>query len=259
MYLQGILFEKTTRQADYMAITAVLSVNDQKASQLMSGALKVFLSERVQGRGGNAETSAPQGRKRKKQKSKSNAGASRDHDDHAHINDNDVIEEPVADAIENTSSHEQVMLVMLQQLNNAFRERLGGKRAVFNTAVQRSLALDAPRTMKELDEITVSGVSVPMKKKYGKYLIQAVGQVDAFVEKHSSHLDTMVDSFELDVDAILGPRIMTAREIQTQPTPGKEGGLDWGESDDDWEIMPSENAENDDGGGWNHVSRTHEY
>lgn len=241
-----------------MSITAVLSVNDKKASQLASGALRVFLSERVPGREGNAELSAPaQERQRKKQKSKSKAGASDLNIDRI---DTVVLDDPVADAIENTSSREQVMLVMLQQLNNAFRERLAGvKRAVFNTVVQRGLAETAPRTMEELDRITVSGVSVPMKKKYGKYLIQAVAQVDAFIGKHSSHLDTMVDSFELDVDAILGPKIMTASEIQTQPTPGREGGLDWGESDDDWEIMPSENPDDDGDGPWNHVSRPNEF
>lgn len=166
----------------------------------------------------------------------------------------------MTDAIESTSSHEQVMLLMLQQLNNAFRERLAGvKRAVFNTVVQRDLASSAPRTIEELEKITVSGFSVTMKKKYGKYLVQAVSQVDAFIEKHSTNLDAVLDSFELDVDSILGPRIMTASEInQTEPTPPRQGGLDWGESDDDWEIMPSENPD-DTEGPWNHVLRSNEF
>ena len=241
-----------------MAITAVLSVNENKARQLSCGALKVFLSERVPGKDNNAPTSARKGRKKGNQKSRSNPGAS-------NVNScidlvDDDIEEPVADAIESTSSHEQVMLVMLQQLNNAFRERLAGvKRAVFNTVVQRGLASSAPRTIEELEKITVSGFSVTMKKKYGKYLVQAVSQVDAFIEKHSTNLDTVLDSFQLDVDSILGPRIMTASEInQTEPTPPRQGGLDWGESDDDWEIMPSENPDDNDGP-WNHVFRSNEF
>lgn len=251
-----------------MAITAVLSLNEEKARRLSAGTVKVFLAERVPGRGpvGHGESSLPHDASHQKHKSKQDTSMI-NHERCVTLVSDDEIEEPIADAGEYNTHHEQVMLLMLQQLNNAFRERLAGvKRAVFNTVVQRSLAKNAPRTMEELEKMTVSGVSVTMKKKYGKYLVQSVAQVDAFIDRHANRLDTMIDSFELDVDAILGPRIMTANDIHhTQMTPAKIGGLDWGDSDDDWEIMPSENPNLEDistlpgsyqDGSWNHVSRS---
>lgn len=249
-----------------MSITAVLSLNESKARQITAGSLRVFLSERVPGNGTKEKDAspAPQELQNRKQKSKSNPSVV-NYESCVRIVSDDEIEEAIVDSIENTSTHEQVMLLMLQQLNNAFRERLAGvKRAVFNTVVQRSLASNAPRTMEEVFQLTISGISVTMKKKYGKYLIQAVAQVDAFIEMHSRSLDTMVDSFELDVDAILGPKIMTAAEVQqTQKTPIRRGCLDWGESDDDWEIMPSENPDNgpptQQDESWNHVLRPNQF
>lgn len=272
LMFQGILFEKTVKPADYMAITAVLTVNESKAALLQSGAAKVHLSERLTQKSNatgqpnqpqserrdkedlNTESSRPKKRKveDKQVAQKKNAGC-------VNLVSDDEIEDPKVQVEEGNgepSPREQLMLIMLPQLNNAIRERLDAKRAVFNTLVQSKLSKEAPRSMEELEKLRVSGVSAHMKQKYGKYLVEAVIQVDAFLGK--TDLDQCpLDSFKLDVDALFGPRIMTANQIPlTQSTPARMSELDWGDSDDDWEIMPSENQdvpENDNG--WKHIVR----
>lgn len=269
---QGILFEKTVKPTDYMAITAVLTVNESKAALLQSGAAKVHLSERLTQKSNatgqpnqpqserrdkedlNTESSRPKKRKveDKQVAQKKNAGC-------VNLVSDDEIEDPKVQVEEDNgepSPREQLMLIMLPQLNNAIRERLDAKRAVFNTLVQSKLSKEAPRSMEELEKLRVSGVSAHMKQKYGKYLVEAVIQVDAFLGK--TDLDKCpLDSFKLDVDALFGPRIMTANQIPlTQSTPARMSELDWGDSDDDWEIMPSENQdvpENENG--WKHIVR----
>lgn len=272
LMFQGILFEKTVKPADYMAITAVLTVNESKAALLQSGAARVHLSERLTQKSNaagqpnqpqserrdkedlNTESSRPKKRKveDKQVAQKKNAGC-------VNLVSDDEIEDPKVQVEEDNgepSPREQLMLIMLPQLNNAIRERLDAKRAVFNTLVQSKLSKEAPRSMEELEKLRVSGVSAHMKQKYGKYLVEAVIQVDAFLGK--TDLDKCpLDSFKLDVDALFGPRIMTANQIPlTQSTPARMSELDWGDSDDDWEIMPSENQdvpENENG--WKHIVR----
>lgn len=263
-----------------MAITAVLTVNETKATLLRSGAAKVHLSERLTHKSGatgepnqphhqskdkedlNAESSRPKKRKiaEKQVAQKKNAGC-------VNLVSDDEIEDPKVQVDEDNGEpgpREQLMLIMLPQLNNAIRERLDAKRAVFNTLVQSKLSKQAPSSMEELEKLRVSGVSAHMKQKYGKYLVEAVIQVDAFLRNIDQDICPL-DSFKLDIDALFGPRIMTANQIPlTQSTPAHISELDWGDSDDDWEIMPSENHDVPDQGqdlsehsdhGWRHVVR----
>jgi len=272
LMFQGILFEKTVKPADYMAITAVLTVNESKAALLQSGAAKVHLSERLtQKSNATGQPNQPQSERRdkedldtessrpKKRKVEDKQVAQKKNAGCVNLVSDDEIEDPKVQVEEDNgepSPREQLMLIMLPQLNNAIRERLDAKRAVFNTLVQSKLSKEAPRSVEELEKLRVSGVSAHMKQKYGKYLVEAVIQVDAFLGK--TDLDKCpLDSFKLDVDALFGPRIMTANQIPlTQSTPARMSELDWGDSDDDWEIMPSENQdvpENDNG--WKHIVR----
>lgn len=101
------------------------------------------------------------------------------------------------------------------------------------------IAENAPRTIAELTAMTIPGVSKHMKQKFGKYLVEAVGQVDAFLQQGGQNRSTL-DSFTLDVNALFGPPVLCANQIpptQTQHLPSNtQNEVDWGvESDDDWE------------------------
>ncbi|MEO2192623.1 MAG: hypothetical protein ABGY24_09270, partial [bacterium] len=137
---------------------------------------------------------------------------------------------------------EQVMLVMLGQLNRAFRERLDDvNRSVFNTKLQAELAKQPLRNDRDLNSTMVNGFSKHMKDKYGKYLIQAVQQVDSFLELTNDVEALTLESFALDVDAIFGQPIMTLEEINHAVVP-VGGAPDWGDDDDDdddWVIEPT--------------------
>ena len=136
---------------------------------------------------------------------------------------------------------EQVMLVMLGQLNKAFRERLDDvNRSVFNTKLQAELAKQPLRNHLDLQSTTINGFSKHMKDKYGKYLIQAVKQVDNFLGVINEVEALTLDSFALDVDAIFGQPIMTLNEITRAATPVVVAP-DWGDDDeeDDWVIEPT--------------------
>jgi hypothetical protein len=93
--------------------------------------------------------------------------------------------------------------------------------------------------------MVVPGVSMHMKKKFGKYLVGAVRQADEFlVEAQTKTL--ALDSFKLDIDALFGPPIINAAQVP--PTQVQSSGirapeenlenLEWGDSDDDWEVVP---------------------
>ena len=250
--LQGIIFEKTTCHGEFNTITSVLFVHEDQARLLSEGKMKVILSERLDSKeaqalnntiSANIESEGMSRKKKQKKGSVTQAVGPATHSSHAA--DYDDIEEPANEAAARNCPRVQLMTLMMMQLNSAIRERFDEvKRSVFNTSVQAKIAQQAPRTLAELHQLTISGLSINMKKKYGKYIIQAVGQVDAFLKKYPEHEERPLDSFELDIDAILGPPIMTANEVGvSQEVAVLNTAPDWGDSDDEWEIMPSENPE----------------
>lgn len=91
----------------------------------------------------------------------------------------------------------------------------------------------------------VPGVSMHMKKKFGKYLVGAVRQADEFLDRAQTE-SAALDSFRLNVDALFGPPIINATQVP--PTQVQSIGLrapeenlenlEWGDSDDDWEVVP---------------------
>jgi hypothetical protein len=228
-----------------------LFVQENKARLVSEGKIKVILSERLDSK----EVEIPQNTsntyriesERMSRKKKQKKGSVTQPVGTATHSTRDIdcedIEEPENEVIVQNSPRVQLMTLMMMQLNTAIRERFDEvKRSVFNTSVQAKIAQQAPSTLAELDRLTISGFSINMKKKYGKYIIQAVGQVDAFLEKYPEQEERPLDSFELDIDAILGPPIMTANEVGiSQEAHVVNPAPDWGDSDDDWEIMPSEN------------------
>lgn len=148
----------------------------------------------------------------------------------------------IGDDAEQLGQREQVMLVMLGQLNRAFRERLDDvNRSVFNTKLQAELAKQPLRNELDLHSTTINGFSKHMKEKYGRYLIQAVQQVDSFLELTNNVEALTLESFALDVNAIFGQPIMTLRDVANRGcTTPIVSGADWGDdSDDDWMIEPT--------------------
>jgi superfamily II DNA helicase RecQ len=283
MVRAGVIFENTMRQADYMAISSYFSVNEQRAQDLISGRLRVTLSERVKaravgagGRDGGDRQGPSKGREgpvedaRKRQKfaPQYDNGMKPQNQLQTHrslapamatFGSDDDIENPsmAVEAVANgyngeddlqygnnimqLGQREQVMLVMLGQLNMAFRERLDDvNRSVFNTKLQAELAKQPLRNDRDLNSTMVNGFSKHMKDKYGKYLIQAVQQVDSFLELTNDVEALTLESFALDVDAIFGQPIMTLEDINHAMTP-LGGAPDWGEDDDedDWVIEPT--------------------
>jgi hypothetical protein len=287
MVRAGVIFENTMRQADYMAISSYFSVNEPRAQDLMSGRLRVTLSERVKGRAvgaGGRDGGGNQGPSKGKDESVENARKRQLSNQHSNgiqpqkqmqkhrslapamaaFGSDDDIENPsmAVEAVANgcnggmsdmdelhygndtiqLGQREQVMLVMLGQLNRAFRERLDDvNRSVFNTKLQAELAKQPLRNDRDLNSTMVNGFSKHMKDKYGKYLIQAVQQVDNFLELTNDVEALTLESFALDVDAIFGQPIMTLEEINHAVVP-VGGAPDWGDDDDDdddWVIEPT--------------------
>lgn len=287
MVRAGVIFENTMRQADYMAISSYFSVNEPRSQDLMSGRLRVTLSERVKGRAvgaGGRDGGGNQGPSKGKDESVENARKRQLSNPHSNgiqpqkqmqkhrslapamaaFGSDDDIENPsmAVEAVANgcnggmsdmdelhygndtiqLGQREQVMLVMLGQLNRAFRERLDDvNRSVFNTKLQAELAKQPLRNDRDLNSTMVNGFSKHMKDKYGKYLIQAVQQVDSFLELTNDVEALTLESFALDVDAIFGQPIMTLEEINHAVVP-VGGAPDWGDDDDDdddWVIEPT--------------------
>lgn len=204
------------------------------------------LSERVKRRmtDGTDDTATDNnvGRKAKDKKRPRDVERSIAHKMEAFGSDDDI-ENPSAVVYANeTQQHgprEEVMLVMLGQLNRAFRERLDEvTRSVFNTKLQAELAKQSLRTAKDIELTTINGFSKHMKEKYGKYLLQAVNQVDNFLEATHNGAGLTLESFALDVDSIFGPAIVTFNDIAKTETPF--AGVDWGDdSEDDWVVEPT--------------------
>lgn len=287
MVQAGVVFENTSKQADYMSVTSYFVVNEPKAQALMSGRLRITLSERVKGRtGGNRDAAASEANAQKRQRNADQQPQHlMQHQNHHHqqqqqhrtlvsaleaFGSDDDIENPsmavnaggfagarapgvafgVLDGYDGAynadevvlDQREQVMLVMLGQLNSAFRERLDDvNRSVFNTKLQAELAKQPLRNELDLQSTTVNGFSKHMKERYGKFLIQAVKQVDTFLDVANNVEALTLDSFALDVDSIFGKPIMTMNEMANAggATP-VVGGADWGDdSDDDWAIEPT--------------------
>ena len=275
-----------------MSVTSYFVVNEPKAQALMSGRLRITLSERVKGRaGGNRDAPSSEANGQKRQRNADQQPQHRmqqQHQNHQNqqqqqqqqhrslvsaleaFGSDDDIECPsmavnaggfagarapgvafgVLDGYDGTCNadevvldqREQVMLVMLGQLNSAFRERLDDvNRSVFNTKLQAELAKQPLRNELDLQSTTVNGFSKHMKEKYGKFLIQAVKQVDTFLDVTNNVEALTLDSFALDVDAIFGKPIVTMNDMANAggATP-VVGGADWGDdSDDDWAIEPT--------------------
>jgi len=93
--------------------------------------------------------------------------------------------------------------------------------------------------------MVVPGVSMHMKKKFGKYLVGAVGQADEFFVKAQTE-SLALDSFKLNLDDLFGPPIINATQVppaqlqsigvRAHMTPPEN--VEWGDSDDDWEVVP---------------------
>ena len=172
-----------------------------------------------------------------------------------------------------------IMCAMLRQLSVVLKEHTAGRRIPLSTSVQQKIAKNPPKTLEDINKMTISGFNTHMKKRFGPALLAGVVQADSHLLAVKAEMAT-VEDFILDkvtalaklahVNASGAPVVAGQQQQQQQhqnyyyPQPPKttthangnagtankrprDEDLDWGDDsdddDDDWGGITAVNVQ----------------
>jgi hypothetical protein len=130
---------------------------------------------------------------------------------------------------EEVQSRRQVLRKAMDQLNQELRKERKLKRGPLTGTVQAQLVARPPRSAVELDRMAISGLSASLKKQYGRYIMQAVAQADAYVRLVLEGV-ARVEDFELDA-----ARAWTEAQSPDKAARGQVND-GWSSDEDDGEL-----------------------
>eukprot|EP00887_Chlorella_sp_A99_P000649 scaffold5.g649.t1 len=235
LVVRGILVEETHRPETHLAVISTLNVAPQPAAALAAGRLRVVVQSLAPaGQEGGAKgkgrfVKAAGGRvggKAGAQAAQAAAGAAAPAAEDDPIIDLCEHEEP--EEAPEEALRRQLVQVALAELNKVLRTSLSMTRAPLPTTVQSLLAKAAPTSEEQLAALSLNGLSEAMKRKYGRYILAAVGQALVFLGAVQAGA-AQAEDFALDSAAVM--------QAEAAGAATKRQRVDeW--SDDDWVAAP---------------------